>query len=144
LAISSAYVNVRKKGSCQKGFRFKRCVRSRVKLGEKVQKNFWKKNIYLHRCQMVYFQTKNPNLGKFWRELQWKMLVFLWTFGLLYGHLVYFMDIWYIFRTFGLPFLRTFEIFWSNLVNFFPVWDVVPRQIWQPWIFTFASHESAL
>jgi hypothetical protein len=25
-------------------------------------------------CQMVYFQTKNPNLGKFWRVLQWKML----------------------------------------------------------------------
>jgi hypothetical protein len=24
-------------------------------------------------CQMVYFQTKNPNLGKFWRVLQWKM-----------------------------------------------------------------------
>jgi hypothetical protein len=20
-------------------------------------------------CQMVYFQTKNPNLGKFWRAL---------------------------------------------------------------------------
>jgi hypothetical protein len=26
-------------------------------------------------CQMVYFQTKNPNLGKFWRALIWKMLV---------------------------------------------------------------------
>jgi hypothetical protein len=24
-------------------------------------------------CQMVCFQTKNPNLGKFWRVLQWKM-----------------------------------------------------------------------
>jgi hypothetical protein len=34
-------------------------------------------------CQMVYFQTKNPDLGKFWRALQWKMLV-------------YFMDIWHI------------------------------------------------
>jgi DNA-binding LacI/PurR family transcriptional regulator len=21
-------------------------------------------------CQMVYFQTKNPNLGKYWRALQ--------------------------------------------------------------------------
>jgi hypothetical protein len=28
-------------------------------------------------CQMVCFQTKNPNLGKFWRVLQWKILVFL-------------------------------------------------------------------
>jgi hypothetical protein len=26
-------------------------------------------------CQMVCFQTKNPNLGKFWRVLQWKMFV---------------------------------------------------------------------
>jgi hypothetical protein len=32
---------------------------------------------------MVYFQTKNPNLGKFWRALVWKMLI-------------YFMDIWNI------------------------------------------------
>jgi hypothetical protein len=22
-------------------------------------------------CQMVYFQTKNPNLGKFWRAFNW-------------------------------------------------------------------------
>jgi hypothetical protein len=26
-------------------------------------------------CQMVYFQNKNPNLGKFWRALGWKMLI---------------------------------------------------------------------
>jgi hypothetical protein len=30
---------------------------------------------------MVYFQTKNPNLGKFWRAIDWKMFI-------------YFMDIW--------------------------------------------------
>jgi hypothetical protein len=23
-------------------------------------------------CQMVYFQIKNPNWGKFWRALDWK------------------------------------------------------------------------
>jgi hypothetical protein len=42
-------------------------------------------------CQMIYFQTKNPNLGKFWRVLQWKMSVYVF-----YEHLVslYFMDIW--------------------------------------------------
>jgi Mg2+/Co2+ transporter CorB len=33
-------------------------------------------------CQMVYFQTQHSNWGKFWRVLEWKMLV-------------YFMDIWY-------------------------------------------------
>jgi hypothetical protein len=56
-------------------------------------------------CQMAYFQTKNPNLGKFWRVLQWKMLVYLmtfwstyftaignnlWPFGIFCSHLVYF------------------------------------------------------
>jgi hypothetical protein len=37
-------------------------------------------------CQMVDFRTKNPNLGNFWRVLQWKMLV-------------YFMDSWCILPT---------------------------------------------
>jgi hypothetical protein len=46
-------------------------------------------------CQMVYFQTKNPNLGKFWMALEWKMLVYFMTicnilrpFGIIYGRLV--------------------------------------------------------
>jgi hypothetical protein len=30
----------------------------------------------LQGCQMVCFQTKNPNLGKFWRVFQWKSLVY--------------------------------------------------------------------
>jgi hypothetical protein len=30
-------------------------------------------------CQMVCFQTKNPNLGKFWRALDWKMLIYFMT-----------------------------------------------------------------
>jgi hypothetical protein len=30
-------------------------------------------------CQMVYFQTKNPNLGTFWRALKWKMLSYFGT-----------------------------------------------------------------
>jgi hypothetical protein len=44
---------------------------------------------------MVCFQTKNPNLGKFWRALEWKMLLYfmtiwniLWPFGIIYGPLV--------------------------------------------------------
>jgi hypothetical protein len=60
-------------------------------------------------CQMAYFQTKNPNLGKFWRVLQWKMLKYfmvkwsiLWPFGILSSHLVYIMAIWYIFPSFGM------------------------------------------
>jgi hypothetical protein len=40
-------------------------------------------------CQMVCFQTKNPNSGKFWRALEWKMLVYLWSFGIFSIVLVY-------------------------------------------------------
>jgi hypothetical protein len=32
-------------------------------------------------CQMVYFETKNPNFGKFWRASKWKILVYVF-----YGH----------------------------------------------------------
>jgi hypothetical protein len=48
-------------------------------------------------CQMVCFQTKNQNLGKFWRVSQWKMLV-------------YFMDTWSILRSFVICILWTFGI----------------------------------
>jgi hypothetical protein len=55
-------------------------------------------------CQMVYFQTKNRTLGQFWRALQWKTIVYfvdIWSilrpFDILFGHLVYFVVIWYIF-----------------------------------------------
>jgi hypothetical protein len=36
---------------------------------------------YSQGCQMVCFQTKNPNLGKFWRFLLWKILVYFMTIG---------------------------------------------------------------
>jgi hypothetical protein len=53
-------------------------------------------------CQIAYFQTKNPDFGKFWRVLQWKILVYFWPFGPFYGYLVYFMVIWDIFWLFGM------------------------------------------
>jgi hypothetical protein len=56
-------------------------------------------------CQMVLFQTINPNLGKFWMELKWKILV-------------YFLDIWSIFQPFG--------ICHSHLVNVLEVWYISP------------------
>jgi hypothetical protein len=41
-------------------------------------------------CQMVCFQTQNPNLGKFWSAIAWKMLIYctaiwniLWIWGIL-------------------------------------------------------------
>jgi hypothetical protein len=40
---------------------------------------------------MVSVQTKNPNLGKFWRALGR-----LENMDLLYGHLEYFKGIWHI------------------------------------------------
>jgi hypothetical protein len=55
-----------------------------------------------------FFQTKNPNLGKCLRALDWKMLIFiLWPLGTFYGHLWYFMTIWYNVCSFG-PFFYVF------------------------------------
>jgi hypothetical protein len=54
---------------------------------------------------MVGFQTKNPDLGKFWWVLHWKMLVYfmsIWPLEIFYGHLVYFVVNWYIFPRFGM------------------------------------------
>jgi hypothetical protein len=35
---------------------------------------------------LVCLQTKNPNLGKFWSTLEWKMLIHFWSFEIFYGH----------------------------------------------------------
>jgi hypothetical protein len=50
----------------------------------------------LQGCQMVYFQTKNPNGGKYWRALDWKMLTYftdiwdiLWPFVTFCVHLLH-------------------------------------------------------
>jgi hypothetical protein len=48
-------------------------------------------------CRMVYFQTKNSNLDKFWRELQRKTSIYALFVYLFYDHLVYFIDVGYIF-----------------------------------------------
>jgi hypothetical protein len=45
-------------------------------------------------CQMVYFQTKSTNLGKFYRALDWRYIDILYIiWDILYGHLEYFTDI---------------------------------------------------
>jgi hypothetical protein len=41
------------------------------------------------------FQTKNPNLGKFWRALEWKMLEYFMPIW------INFTVIWYILLPFG-------------------------------------------
>jgi hypothetical protein len=51
---------------------------------------------------MVCFQTKNPNLGTFWRVLQWKILAY---FMIIWSILrQYFRAIWYILWFFGIFF----------------------------------------
>jgi hypothetical protein len=53
-------------------------------------------------CQMAHFQTKTPNLGKFWRVSQWKMLVhFMTIWSILMSIYEYLVDIvlfWYVVR----------------------------------------------
>jgi hypothetical protein len=44
-------------------------------------------------CQMVCFQTKNPNLGKFGGTWNGKCWYIFWSFGIFYGQLVYFIAI---------------------------------------------------
>jgi hypothetical protein len=38
-------------------------------------------------CQMVCFQTKNPNLGQVRRALEWKMLLYFMSIWNIFGHL---------------------------------------------------------
>jgi hypothetical protein len=46
-------------------------------------------------CQIVYFQTKKPNMDKFWRVLRMEKV------GIFFGHLVHFMAIRYLFWPFS-------------------------------------------
>jgi hypothetical protein len=45
---------------------------------------------------MVYFQTKNPSLGKILSALEWKMLIYFMAIRNISRHSGYFMTIWYI------------------------------------------------
>jgi hypothetical protein len=62
-------------------------------------------------------------LGKFWRILQWKILVYLmaiwyilWPFGIFAGYLVYFMVIWNRYIMVIWYILWLFGIFYGYLV----------------------------
>jgi hypothetical protein len=85
-AIVSEWIIWRKWGPLQR-----RCCRYKLGAWRDMRQNFhFKKEVDLDQgCQMVYFQTQIPKLGKFWRVLQWKMLL-------------YFMAIWSILRPFGM------------------------------------------
>jgi hypothetical protein len=70
-------------------------------------------------CQMVCFQTKNPNFGEILEGLAMENL------GIFYDHMVYFTAIRNILRPFG--------IFYDHLLYISPFWYFVPKKIWQPW-----------
>jgi hypothetical protein len=59
---------------------------------------------------MVYFQTQNPNLDKFWTVLQWNELVFL-------CHWVNFTTISYVLWSFGDIFSRVGIEYQEKSVN---------------------------
>jgi hypothetical protein len=65
-------------------------------------------------CQAVYFQTKNPILGK----LEWKMLV-------------YSMVIWNILRQFEILYGHFVLLWWFGI--FLTVLYIVAKILWQPW-----------
>jgi hypothetical protein len=71
------------------------------------------------------FSNQNPNLGKFWRVLQWKLLVYLCPFGILYSHFPYFMVIWYFFWLIGIfcPALKNLA---TLLESTMPASDITP------------------
>jgi hypothetical protein len=73
---------------------------------------------------MIHFQTKNPILGKFWRALDWQCLYILWTFGIFYGHLGHFMNIWYILCSFGTFFPVLVSCNMKNLATLLKIWPV--------------------
>jgi hypothetical protein len=66
-------------------------------------------------CQMVYFQTKTTNFGKFWRALH-----SLENVVLFYVHLEYFADIWYI--------LMTIWYILCSLGAFFPGFGIMHQE----------------
>jgi hypothetical protein len=47
------------------------------------------------------FSNQNPNLDKFWRVLQWKILVYFITIWSILRQLEIFTAIWYILWPFG-------------------------------------------
>jgi hypothetical protein len=65
-------------------------------------------------CQMVYFRTKDPNLGKCLRALK------LETVDISYGHFEYFTDIWDI--------LCPFCTVCVHLVHFLRFWYHAPKK----------------
>jgi hypothetical protein len=67
------------------------------------------------------FSNKNPNLGKFWRALKYKMLQYFMAFGILYGLVEYSTALWNIHNTALWNILRPFGIYYSHLGLFMTI-----------------------
>jgi hypothetical protein len=67
------------------------------------------------------------NFGGFCNGRRWYSL---WPFGIVYGHLLYVMAIWYILWSFGVHILWPFgvHILWP-----FGIFSPIFVSIWQPW-----------
>jgi hypothetical protein len=81
---------------------------------------------------MVYFLTKNPNLGKFLRDFERQ------NFGTFYGHSVFFMIIFVYIMIIFVYIMIIFVYFMIIFVYFMIIWKwtiiwyIVSRKIWQP------------
>jgi hypothetical protein len=84
----------------------------------------------LKGCQMVYFQTKNPNLGKFWSVLQLKICTYFMTIWYILLPFRKFIAIWYILWSFW--YIFPVLVYVSSFGIVFQFWYVAPRKIWQP------------
>jgi hypothetical protein len=71
---------------------------------------------------MAYFQTKNTNLGKFWRVLQRKMLVYIMAIWSILRPFGIFMTIWYILCSFTWYIFSAFGIMYQEKSDN-PVWQ---------------------
>jgi hypothetical protein len=75
---------------------------------------------------MESFQTKYLTLGKFWRVLQWKMLVYFSAIGsILLSFLLYYSASWYILLSFGIFFPRFGLFYQENLATLKYCWPLV-------------------
>jgi hypothetical protein len=76
---------------------------------------------------MVYFHTKNLNLGKFWRALEFKLLVFfifiwyiLWPFDI-FMVICCIFPFWYVVISHGIELLRwTYSMKLTKFFGYYP------------------------
>jgi hypothetical protein len=51
---------------------------------------------------MAYLHSKNPKFGLFWKALKCEFLLYINSFGVVNGHLISIMGIWFVLWLFGI------------------------------------------